>query len=98
MISPRTALLRRFLSRFFDTGAGRGEELKSELACNCESTEPEDVRSGALKLMVARRIRGRRLPSFILVFRFNLDVSNLYDFGSRLDYPSLFRVRSGPML
>jgi hypothetical protein len=76
MIPPRAVLLRRFLRRFFDTGAGRGEELESELACNCESAEPEDVRSGALKLMVARR-RGRRLPIFILVFRFNLDVSNL---------------------
>jgi hypothetical protein len=71
--------------------------LESELACNCESAEPEDVRSGALKLMVARR-RGRRLPSFILVFRFNLDVRNLYDFGSRLDCPSSFRVRSGSKL
>jgi hypothetical protein len=44
--------------------------MMSELACNCESVEPEYVRSGALKLTVARRRKGRRLSSFILVFGF----------------------------
>jgi hypothetical protein len=95
MIPPRAALLRRrFLSWFFDTGADRGEEMMSELACNCESAEPEDVRSGALKLMVARRRKERRLLRFILVFGFNLDLNIivLYKLSSKFNYLSLFRV------
>jgi hypothetical protein len=63
----------RFASWFFDTGKGGGEEMMPELACDCESAEPEDDRSGALELMVARRRRGRRLLSFILMFGFECE-------------------------
>jgi hypothetical protein len=58
----------RFASWFFDTSKGRGE-MVGGLACGSTGLE-EDVGWAALKLIVARIKRGRRMVNFILIFEF----------------------------
>jgi hypothetical protein len=60
----------RFASWVFGTGKGRAE-MVGGLACDLGSTDPEeDVRREALKLIVARIKKGRRMVNFILVLEF----------------------------